>query len=182
MKRTKFIIVEGVDGVGKSSVKNHILKHYPQAIEVKFEKNLPISGDLTRINTEKDLMVLSTLFPMLSQNNVYVLDRFILSNLVYDGVFRGEDTAMSMYYYKKFKEENNVLELIFTRDHIDEDFVDDRIAIPKDVFNCLIDEYKKYGPNHQVISHTTDGIVSHETELKTVFDLVYKFVTTDFPF
>lgn len=182
MARTKFIIVEGVDGVGKSSIKDRILSQYAEACEIKFQKNLQITGELTRINTEKDLMILSTLFPMLSQDRVYVLDRFILSNLVYDGVFRGEDTSMSLYYYKKFKEENNVLELIFTRDHITTDFVDDRIAIPMDQFNSLIDEYAKYGPNYQIIKHREGGIDLISDIHAQVVDLIHKFITTEFPF
>ncbi len=180
--RTKFIVFEGVDNVGKSTMLERTLGLAPNVREIRFQKSLPISGDLLRINTEKDFMLLSTLFPMLDPSNVYVLDRFLLSNLVYDGVLRGENTDMSLHYYKKFKEENNVLEVILTRDPITTDFVDDRISMSMDQFNALIEEYRKYGENHQVLWHNADGITVDQYRLKAVMEQIEVFVKTRFEF
>lgn len=184
--KIKFICFEGPDMAGKSTFidfltnpkhKDQDLKewesHYP-FVEIKFNKVLP-SGELLRINTEKDFELLFTSWRYLDPNNIYILDRFVLSNLVYDKVFRGESTIVSGRAYKQFKNEFDVLEIILTRDHVTEDFLDDKIVIPKDKFNAVIDEYTKYGNNHKIVSYVEDKVNVDTTEKLKIMERIVDF-------
>lgn len=150
--KTKFIIFDGADECGKSTLIQELVDTHSETVkEIKFNKTMP-SGALLRINTEKDFEILFSMFDLLDQSKVYLLDRFMVSNLVYDKVFRGEDTSVSEYYYKEFKEWFDVLEIFVSRPEVQDDFEDDRIKMSKDQFNDVIREYKKYGVNYQVLN------------------------------
>jgi thymidylate kinase len=139
---TKFIVLEGPDNVGKSTLVRKISQTY-KAKALNFQKTLP-SGALLRMNTEKDFSILHTLFQYLDPEYVYILDRFVVSNLVYDKVLRGEDVSESEVFYKQFVADFQVHEIFLTRPHVQADFIDDRIRMTKDQFNAVIDEYEKY--------------------------------------
>ena len=150
--KRKFIVFDGPDNAGKTTLIRDLQRDlWPQCREVKFPKTMP-SGALLRINTEKDFELLFTMFEQLDPSVTYLLDRFIVSNLVYDKVFRGEDTSLSEFYRDQFKQRFSVLEIFVTRPHITTDFIDDRISLTKDQFNAVIDAYKMYGPNYQILS------------------------------
>lgn len=153
--KTKFIVLDGPDNAGKSTLIKDLCNRYPVLHEVKFPKTLP-SGALLRINTEKDFELLFSMFDLLDHGKIYVLDRFIVSNLVYDRVLRGEDTELSTYYHKQFLSRFNVLEVFLTRPHISQDFVDDRIKLTQKQFNQVIDAYKTFGMNYQLLRRVGD--------------------------
>jgi len=141
-----------MDNCGKSTLLADVARDmWPHAVEVKFPKTMP-SGALLRMNTEKDFEILFTMFDLLDKSKTYLLDRFIVSNLVYDKILRGEDTALSRQYYAEFKRRFNVMEVFVTRPPIRAEFVDDRIKITVDQFNAGIEEYKKYGTNHLIMT------------------------------
>lgn len=145
--KTKFLVFDGVDNTGKSTVIRDLNSRLPdQLVELKFPKILP-SGELLRINDEKSFELLFTMFEHLDRSKTYVLDRFITSNLVYDKVLRNEDISKSVYYWAEFQQRFDVKLFLFTRPHIEHDFEDDKIRMPLSAFNGCIDEYKKYGPN-----------------------------------
>lgn len=167
--RTKFLIFDGVDEVGKSTF-IETLKMNPEVsgkvVELNFPKLLP-SGKLLRINDEKSFELLFSVFDYLDPQFTYILDRFITSNLVYDKVLRDEDVTSSLYYWNQFLTRFNVQQYIFTRPPIDHDFVDDKIKMSKDKFNGCIEEYKKYGVNHMLLVRNQQGQVTGvDTALK----------------
>lgn len=169
--RTKFLIFDGVDEVGKSTF-IETLKMNPEVsgkvVELNFPKLLP-SGKLLRINDEKSFELLFSVFDYLDPQFTYILDRFITSNLVYDKVLRDEDVTSSLYYWNQFLTRFNVQQYIFTRPPIDHDFVDDKIKMSKDKFNGCIEEYKKYGVNHMLLVRNQHGQVTGvDTALKAV--------------
>jgi hypothetical protein len=140
-----------MDNCGKSTLLRDIARDFaPTAKEIKFPKTMP-SGTLLRMNTEKDFEILFTMFELLDSSKTYLMDRFIVSNLVYDKVLRGEDVVLSHHYHAEFKRRFDVKEVFVTRPYIGEAFIDDRIKLTKDQFNAGIEEYKKYGPNHQIL-------------------------------
>ena len=149
--QTNFIVFDGMDNCGKSTLLKDIARQmWPHAKEIKFPKTMP-SGTLLRMNTEKDFEILFTMFDLLDKKNTYLMDRFIVSNLVYDKVLRGEDVAVSHHYYAEFKRRFNVMEVFVSRPPITSKFVDDRISLTVEQFNAGIEEYKKYGPNYQIL-------------------------------
>jgi thymidylate kinase len=149
--RTKFIVFDGMDNCGKSTLIADLVRdRWPVTKEIKFPKTLP-SGALLRINTEKDFELLFSMFELLDKTKVYLLDRFVVSNLVYDKVLRGEETSLSMFYHEEFLRRFDVLEIFVTRPPIGTDFIDDRIKMTRDQFNAGIHEYKQYGPNFQIL-------------------------------
>jgi len=161
--KTKFIVFDGMDNCGKSTMLKDLARDlWPRAVEVKFPKTMP-SGTLLRMNTEKDFEILFTMFDLLDKTKTYLLDRFIVSNLVYDKVLRGEDVALSRQYYAEFKRRFDVMEVFVTRPHIQTEFIDDRISLTIEQFNAGIDEYLKYGPNHQVLFRDDRDTPSLET-------------------
>lgn len=150
--KTKFIVFDGMDNCGKSTlIQNLVRDRWPVTKEIKFPKTLP-SGALLRINTEKDFELLFSMFELLDPKKVYLLDRFVVSNLVYDKVLRGEETSLSKQYHDEFLRRFEVLEIFVTRPHIGSDFIDDRIKLTRAQFNAGIDEYKQYGPNYQILN------------------------------
>ena len=162
--KTKFIVFDGPDNSGKSTLIQEIASTYQdRVVEVKFNKTTP-SGALLRINTEKDFEILFSAFDLFEKSRTYLLDRFIVSNLVYDKVFRNEDTSISEYYYKEFKERFDVLEVFVSRPPAQADFIDDRIKMSKDQFNKIIDEYKKYGTNYQILNRDLNDKPSTPTD------------------
>jgi thymidylate kinase len=146
----RFVIFEGMDNCGKTTQIARLLKRYPEAIEVKFPKTLP-SGALLRINTEKDFELLFSVFDLLDPRKIYLLDRFIPSNLVYDKVLRGENTELSQFYWKEFNRRFDVTTVLLTRPNIHEDFVDDRIKLTRKQFNLALQEYRQFGYNYQLL-------------------------------
>lgn len=152
--KTKFIVFDGMDNCGKSTMITDLSRDmWPHAKEIKFKKTLP-SGNLLRIVDEKDFELLFTMFELLDKSKTYLLDRFVVSNLVYDKVLRGLDTSVSKKYYDEFKQRFEVIEIFVTRPHIQSNFIDDRIRLTREQFNNGIDEYKKYGKNFQVLDRS----------------------------
>jgi thymidylate kinase len=176
--RTKFIVFDGMDNCGKSTLLKDLARDlWPQAKEIKFPKTMP-SGTLLRMNTEKDFEILFTMFELLEYGKTYLMDRFIVSNLVYDKVLRGEDVALSHHYHAEFKRRFQVLEVFVTRPPIKEAFVDDRIKLTVDQFNAGLEEYKKYGPNHQILHRDQNDQPSTErAERLVVYDECVRFIT-----
>jgi GTPase SAR1 family protein len=176
--RSKFIVFDGMDNCGKSTLLKDLARDFwPTAKEIKFPKTMP-SGALLRMNTEKDFEILFTMFELLDPGRTYLLDRFIVSNLVYDKVLRGEDVALSHHYHAEFKRRFQVLEVFVTRPPIREAFVDDRIKLTIDQFNAGIEEYKKYGPNHQILHRDQNDQPSTErAERRAVYDECARFIT-----
>ena len=155
--KTKFLVVDGMDGAGKSTFIHHIVQDSEgQAKTVNFKKTLP-SGALLRITEEKDFELLFSSFELFDQRFTYVLDRFIVSNLVYDKILRGVDTSVSSKYYAEFKSRFNVMEVFLTRPPINTDFVDDRISMTVDQFNRGIEEYRRYGVNYDILTRDELG-------------------------
>ena len=150
--KPKFIVFDGMDNCGKSTLIKNLVGVYgdTRVREVVLPKTLP-SGTLLRINTEKDFELLFSMFDLLDGHDVYLMDRFIVSNLVYDKVLRGETTELSKKYYEEFLRRFAVLEIFLTRPPVSNDFVDDRIRMTRDQFNAGIVEYSKYGPNYHLL-------------------------------
>jgi hypothetical protein len=161
MTKTKFIIFDGVDEVGKTTFIEQI-KANPacadKVVELNFPKVLP-SGELLRINDEKSFELLFSVFEYLDPSYTYILDRFITSNLVYDRVLRNEKTSISSFYWGRFIGKFNVKQFIFTRPYIDHDFVDDKIRMPMDTFNKCIYQYLQYGTNHMLVLRENGKII-----------------------
>lgn len=174
--RTKFIVFDGMDNCGKSTLIADLARDmWPDAVEIKFPKTMP-SGALLRMNTEKDFEILFTMFNLLDKHKTYLLDRFIVSNLVYDKILRGESTELSLQYYRKFRFAFDVLEIFVTRPPITKPFFDDRVKLSIEQFNAGIEEYKKYGQNFQVLARDENDEPSVALPIR---DRVYE-TCTDF--
>lgn len=176
--KRKFIIFDGPDNSGKTTLIRDLERDlWPQCREIKFKKTLP-SGALLRIKTEQDFELLFSMFELLDPNVTYMLDRFVVSNLVYDKVFRGEDTEVSRFYRDEFKRRFNVLEVFVTRPHITTDFVDDRIMLSRDQFNAVIDAYKVYGPNYQILARDQNDQPAEPLPVRAmILDVCTAFIT-----
>lgn len=148
--KTKFIVVDGIDGAGKSTLIEDIKKLSWNIVQIEYPKTMP-SGKLTRFNDERSFELMFTLFELLDKNKIYLLDRFMVSNLVYDVILRGEDPSVSKYYLEEFKKRFDVMEIYLTRNQLGMDFEDDRIKMTSQQFNQLIEEYKKYGRNYHIV-------------------------------
>lgn len=185
-KKTKILIVEGPDGAGKSSLIKWLCSVQPFCDvnhtyfqELKFPKELP-SGQLLRLNDEKSFAIIETLFEFLDPSYVYVLDRFIPSNIVYDSVFRNEDVSKSLEFLEDLQKLFDVEIIYLTRDYINEDFVDDKISMSKDQFNQCIKEYRELGINYQILIRGQAGHVLaldediHDQVAKRIWNFVLR--------
>lgn len=148
----KFIILDGPDGSGKTTLAKKLEKSGARMF--KYPKRLN-NGDLFRINTESHFEILRMTLPYFGPG-VYVTDRFYLSNIVYDKILRDEDITASLNFRSWFVENMDVTEVILTRPKIKTDFEDDLLKMPKETFNSIIDEYRQYGRNYDIINNKTD--------------------------
>lgn len=168
MNKVKILVLEGVDATGKSTLIKNIFSDRrcrTGAIrQLTFPKVLP-SGALLRINDEKSFELLLTMFYHLDRQVTYVLDRFMMSNLVYDEVLRGEDVSLSKKYMNIFAERFDLKQIILTRPHITSDFEDDNIKMPRDTFNECINAYQLLGTNYPVLNYDGGKLIDVNTDV-----------------
>ena len=139
---TKIIFVDGPDDSGKTTLIQNLKKRNPRLVELEFNKGL---NGLLRINTDEHFEILKALLPNLCRENIYIVDRCYLSNIVYDQVLRGESAEPS-YDFRDWCTNNlNFLEIILDRPYIREDFKDNLINININDFNEIIDAYRDFG-------------------------------------
>ena len=137
MKR--FIVVEGPDNAGKSTLIKLLVNE--GITELKFPKRT--CDGLFKIESANDFAIFETLLDELA-TGTYVIDRFLISNMVYEGIRGG---ANSQRYIDKFHELNtkyNFTWVMLTRNKIGIDFDDDNISLSKTAFNSIIDSYSNY--------------------------------------
>ena len=71
MRKTKFIVFDGMDNCGKSTLISDLVRDlWPVVKEIKFPKTLP-SGNLLRIKEEKDFELLFSMFDLLDSTRTY---------------------------------------------------------------------------------------------------------------
>ena len=154
--KTKLIFVDGPDDSGKTTLIQTLKGTLPnmyQLTELKFNKGL---NGLLRINTEEHFEILKSLLPHLCKQNVYIMDRCYLSNIVYDQVIRGESSEASYHFRDWCKENLDSIEIILDRPYIKEDFQDNLINISQSEFNEIIDGYRDFG-SYDIINHPELG-------------------------
>jgi thymidylate kinase len=144
--KTKLIFIDGPDDSGKTTFIQTLKKTLPPAlghrlVELKFNKGL---GGLLRINRDDQFEILKALLPHLCRENIYIVDRCYLSNIVYDKVLRNEDSTSSLEFRDWCQENLTSIEIVLDRPYIEEDFADDLLSIDKKQFNEIIDEYRKF--------------------------------------
>lgn len=136
----KIIVVDGPDNSGKSTFIK-ILVRNPKVKLIDFPKS--INGKCISLGTDNDKALVETLYKFLDPNFVYILDRGYPSNIVYSGFLRGEiDPYEHLKDWIRFKQEFDIVEVILSRNKLDEDFEDDLIKLTKDEFNLTITEYE----------------------------------------
>ena len=165
----KLIFIDGPDKCGKTTLINYLLKKYNNLVLIDFPKKLS-DNSIFKINTEKDFEITFTLYKFLDPTKIYIFDRGIVSNLVYDKILQNESILISKKYREKLSLEHNILEIFLTRDKIITEFKDDLIKIDKNRFNNIIDEYKKYGINYKILDNNTNIITSTYNNVITKID------------
>ncbi|MFK5882828.1 MAG: hypothetical protein QM489_00655 [Candidatus Izemoplasma sp.] len=139
MTKIKLIMVDGPDGAGKTTfIRSLLQKHKAKLFTMP--KSAP-DGSLMKINTAKHFEIMKAFLVLLDPNYTYIFDRCYLSNLVYD-----ENQSESMIFREWLleKSEINLLEIILLRNHVVEDFEDDKISLSRDQFNRIIDRYELF--------------------------------------
>ncbi len=178
MSKIKFIVVDGPDGVGKSTMLQRICSKFDNVKKIDFPKT--IDGETPmKIETPNDFEIAFTIFNYLDPNYVYILDRFMISNIVYDKVFGRPEgkNGTSRWFHNRFRNDFDVLELFFTREFVDEAFEDDLIKADAYTFNDIILTYRSQRGNHyQVIERANGEIHSNETEISKCLDDVIQFI------
>lgn len=146
------IVVDGPDNSGKSTLINKLLNNTNFKL-IDFPKK--INGKCISIGTDNDKALVETLYKFLDPNFIYILDRGYPSNIIYSGFLRGEmDPFEELKDWEEFKEEFNVIEVILTRNPLDEDFEDDLIKLTKDEFNMTIRQYETHFKNvFKILNH-----------------------------
>jgi len=137
--KIRFVVFEGADGTGKSTAADHLCTR-PNYVRVDVRKYLngfPLDG----MDPKIAYPMLFSCFENFDPGNVYVLDRFILSDIVYNHVLRGKDIQEFYNSWDTFIEKFDVLPVILDRDPVEHDFEDDKIAMTSSQFNQLIATY-----------------------------------------
>lgn len=130
------ILVEGPDNSGKSTFIKSLVREGFTLLE--FPKKT--SEGKFKCVSVNEVAIFLTMCQYLDPSKVYVLDRGMLSNIVYDGIVPGNDELIRSMLVDllKFTRENNVFVVPLTRNNIDFDFEDDLIKLPKDKFNSVV--------------------------------------------
>ena len=150
--KPKIIVIDGPDNSGKSTLIESLLSDKKYRL-IDFPKK--INGKCISLGTDNDKALVETLYKFLDPNFTYILDRGYPSNIVYSGFLRGEmDPYVELEDWKGFKSEFNIIEVILTRNPLDEDFEDDLIKLTKDEFNLTIRQYETCFENvFKILNH-----------------------------
>lgn len=152
--KPRFIIIDGPDEAGKSTLINSLINSY-NCIPFKYPKK--VKNELFKINSYNDFEIVKMFLHMINPG-IYVSDRFYFSNIVYDSILRNEDTTPSIEFRKWVLENFDVLEIILTRNRLDTDFTDNNISIPKHEFNMIIQQYESLNiPFFKILHHSQTG-------------------------
>ena len=113
MNKPNFIIIEGIDGIGKTTVVEGVISKLDNFITYKETKDSEIGKNIKNLKIHSPLLdiltfslvreelLLSTAIPNLEKGNSIILDRFILSTYVYQ-----------YFRYSKDQREKEILDLI----------------------------------------------------------------------
>lgn len=135
----QFIVVEGPDNAGKSSLIKLLVAEGVQ--ELKFPKRT--SDGLFKIESVNDFAIFETMLDNLA-DGMYVIDRFLISNMVYEGIRCGKSAQRYIDKFNELNEKYNFTWVVLTRNKLGVDFDDDNISLSKDGFNMVIDSYSTY--------------------------------------
>lgn len=138
MPKTRFVVIEGADGTGKSTLVKQLVSQNPRFKEFNFR------WDETRrlpMDAEEKIPMLLKAFEHFDSDYVYVIDRFLLTDIVYNDVIRKEDVTLWQKRLDEFRSRFDVLYVVLGRNPVMEDWQDNKIHITRNDFNQIIHEF-----------------------------------------
>lgn len=177
--RQRFVVLEGIDGVGKSSIRETLCHKFPlfQKLDIIDSSRFEISDFRTTYPT------ILRLFEHLDTSKVYVLDRFLLTDIIYDKCLRGINTVDYENILAKFLNGNEVLYVILDKETFDKPYEDEKITIDKDSYNNLAKAYRyaDAGKFRWKRSLFKDDQFDEEAANLLVYDILSAFNDADDP-
>lgn len=139
LDKIKFIILEGAEKSGKTLVKNTLLELNSQFEEYKIITDEPV----IQRQTAEEKIALFDKFDKLEIGKVYILDRFILTDIVYNQVLRPQETTNQFFdLARKFAARYDVLCINLDRNLAHFSYQDDKIQLSADELNLIIKLYR----------------------------------------
>lgn len=143
-KDIRFVVLEGIDGTGKTSTVNELCS-WDRYVNLD-----PFDGNTAPHPTIDTARALIRTFKHLDKSKVYVLDRFLMSDVVYNHTLRGSETGNWSELMKDFCKEFDVLYVILDPDSNDCDYVDSKISLSRIDYTRIVEMYRYL--------HTTSGV------------------------
>lgn len=152
----KFLIFEGADGVGKTSTVDRLVKKYGEPyVKLQIAKRSYFSkiGESPAklvLDDPNSLTLYLELLNNLDPENIWVMDRSILSNLAYTC----SDRKLSEQAVEYMQQAHEVVFVVLDRDFVEEDFCDDLLNVSKEDFNNTIQFYRDWTPTFSKVYKT----------------------------
>lgn len=174
------ILVEGADQAGKSTLINRLTEKHGIAL-LEFPKS-----DNTKpfkIETKSELSCYVSMSKNLDKSIIWVQDRGILSNIVYNRNFLKHDIDEQLSFLHNLNDNTNLLIVILDRPHIKSNFKDDLLDVSMDKFNLFVDSYRTIDldDNFNVLTGKilNDDFVYDNNELERILSLIDAFIKKD---
>ncbi len=181
-RKTRFLVVEGADGSGKTTFCKALAK-LPEfeLVDLRWRDD-----KIIRLDPEERLPLVLECFKHFDKSKVFVIDRFILSDIAYNQGMRGEDVTDYIDLWKRFCDDNDVLGVVLDREETARSFKDDKLKVSSKKFNAVINVYRnvdKVLPNvwkRKITTHLADGkILASSREVdELIHDLKIRFSLT----
>lgn len=175
MKRIKFLVIEGPDDSGKTTLVKTLCESHSGFVELNMRwdetKRLVFDAE------EKIPMVMST-FKHFDPDNVYVIDRFLMSDLIYDSILRGRDVTLYQKHLDKFRKDFDVMYVVLDRNDVNGDHEDSKIRIPHHKFQEIIEEYRIVDGSPNEVWHrqiVSASAINNVEMHKLLCDLIYLY-------
>lgn len=173
MHKPKFVVFEGPERAGKSFMTGYLSSRKP------FEIFRVVSQDdrIERHDYKAKLQILDRMKDV-ALDKIHILDRFILTDLVYDKVVRNAPVDEFALVARRFVAENDVLVVKLKGERVKRDYVDDKIELSRAQFNRVVDAYdgvSLQGCVNWYRKIVYDSKVSETAALLTLDDIEFAF-------
>jgi hypothetical protein len=123
--KTRFLVLEGPDGTGKTEFSRMLQRRWGNVYR---EYLVTEPGQRTRRMSQGEVSQHLRKFKTLDPQFVYILDRFLLTDIVYGGILHGDDSwKWAKTSWLNFAESNDVQLVVFDRHAVyPANYVDDK--------------------------------------------------------
>lgn len=137
--KIRIVIFEGAEKVGKTYMTNLLTSTLPRA---QFLSIISPEDKIQKHGVEEKKQLIEDYFRTADPDKIHVIDRWILTDLIYNPVTSGDSVVGLRALMKKFSQEFDVLCVKLDRPNTKVDYEDSKIKLDAKTLNCIIHTYR----------------------------------------